>query len=315
MPKSRPASPQCVLESWPIRRLKPNPRQVEFYRPLTDEQLDKLAKKCAREGMPPIDILPDGTILDGEQRWRAAKRHKLKQVPVRIHYELEGDDQAALQYFLTANEDRHHHTLLQRVRLELAKLENESVDIAGVGQVKLCKLIGSRLNVHFKTVEREYLLLSLDSRLVDAYEADLLPRNLVMPLGKLPAKTLAKLWPKLESQQDAADIRPFAKQLLAAAKPKRPATAAKDFESVNAWIGAGQLLLNDGVEFSPDQRQQLRELAVQLAQFAEEPSNPTQATPRPRPNLVPKQRHILPPPESYRVAAVGRTAKPAKEAC
>lgn len=68
---------------WPIGRLKPDPKQPRKHR--SQDYLERLADNIRKIGViNPIETTPQGMIVTGESRWRAAKLAGLKTVPVRI---------------------------------------------------------------------------------------------------------------------------------------------------------------------------------------------------------------------------------------
>ena len=55
--------------------LKPHPQQHEVFADLPDEQLEELATDLKLNGqLVPIEVMPDGTIICGHQRVRAARK-------------------------------------------------------------------------------------------------------------------------------------------------------------------------------------------------------------------------------------------------
>lgn len=79
------------LETWTLGKLKPFDRNA---REITIESVDKLAAVIEAQGfLAPIEATEAGEILAGHRRLLAAKKLKLKAVPVLIHEGLT-DDQA-----------------------------------------------------------------------------------------------------------------------------------------------------------------------------------------------------------------------------
>ena len=66
------ASRQTPLK-WKLDRLKEHPRQIEMFGNLSDSELQALAEDMKTNGQQePLEICPDGTVISGHQRWRAA---------------------------------------------------------------------------------------------------------------------------------------------------------------------------------------------------------------------------------------------------
>ena len=62
------------LARWPIEQLKPHPRQTSLFSNLPDQAFKDLVEDLKVRGLQhPVEILPDGTLICGHQRWRAAK--------------------------------------------------------------------------------------------------------------------------------------------------------------------------------------------------------------------------------------------------
>jgi len=87
-----------------IDKLKPHPKNAEYYADLTGEKYEELKRSIEVHGIrDPLKILPDGTILAGHQRYRIAKELGIKQVPVAI-YDVSPEE---AEYLLIAdNEER-----------------------------------------------------------------------------------------------------------------------------------------------------------------------------------------------------------------
>jgi ParB/RepB/Spo0J family partition protein len=67
----------------PTGFIKPDPKQPRKF--FSDEDLDRLgADMLARGVLVPLLLRTDGTIIDGERRWRAAQRKGIKELPVII---------------------------------------------------------------------------------------------------------------------------------------------------------------------------------------------------------------------------------------
>jgi ParB/RepB/Spo0J family partition protein len=67
----------------PTNSLKPDPKQPRKF--FSEEELDRLGDDMLARGVL-VDLLikPDGTIIDGERRWRAAQRKGIKELPVKV---------------------------------------------------------------------------------------------------------------------------------------------------------------------------------------------------------------------------------------
>ncbi|AEJ44343.1 ParB/RepB/Spo0J family partition protein [Alicyclobacillus acidocaldarius] len=87
-----------------VDRLKPHPRNAEYFTDIAGEKYEELKRSIATHGIrDPLKILPDGTIIAGHQRFRIARELGIEQVPVVI-YDV---SQVEAEYLLIAdNEER-----------------------------------------------------------------------------------------------------------------------------------------------------------------------------------------------------------------
>lgn len=71
------------VENWPLSKLKRDPDQPR--KQFNQEDINNLAESIKQHGIiKNIEIRPDGTIISGENRFRAAKLAGLKEVPCRV---------------------------------------------------------------------------------------------------------------------------------------------------------------------------------------------------------------------------------------
>lgn len=93
-----------VMNFMRVDRLKPHPRNSEFFADLSGEKYAELKRSIETHGIrDPLKILPDGTVIAGHQRLRIAKELGMEQVPVVI-YDV---DPLEAEYLLIAdNEER-----------------------------------------------------------------------------------------------------------------------------------------------------------------------------------------------------------------
>ena len=101
-----------------VTDLKPNAiNDTVFTTSLTDLSIAKLAENIARRGLRhPLEIRPDGTILDGHRRWLAVKSLCWDEVEVVVVPDVE-DDEDVEGYVLDAYSTTRDATVGERVRL------------------------------------------------------------------------------------------------------------------------------------------------------------------------------------------------------
>jgi len=118
--------PQILkVEWWPIDKLKANSWNPN----VMDEETMRLTRlSMTEEGFSdPIDVDPDGTILDGEHRWLIAKELGLKEIPVFVKNRA-GDDAV----ITTIRKDRTHGT---PDLVKLSEIVGDLVDNLGSDEV------------------------------------------------------------------------------------------------------------------------------------------------------------------------------------
>lgn len=133
-PAQPPAQqPEHQVEEWEINRLHEHPLQSMYFPDESAESDAEFDADLAANGQQEeIDILPDGTILGGHRRVRAAKRLGWKTVRVVVHHEFADDPAAAEAFFINDNYSRRQLTELQK-----ARCAKRRVELAEQGQVAL----------------------------------------------------------------------------------------------------------------------------------------------------------------------------------
>ena len=75
---------------WKLSRLRDHARQGDLFGDVTAAELDALVADMRKNGQrQPVEILPDGTILAGHQRVRAARLLCWKEIEVIVRRDLE----------------------------------------------------------------------------------------------------------------------------------------------------------------------------------------------------------------------------------
>lgn len=71
------------IAEYPLHNLKPHPFQKDLFVGLNATGIEELAEDIQKRGLQnPLEILPDGTLINGHQRFLAYKRLGLEQIPV-----------------------------------------------------------------------------------------------------------------------------------------------------------------------------------------------------------------------------------------
>lgn len=107
-----------TISKWKLADLKQHPRQAELFSDLPQPQFAELVEDMRANGQrTPIDILPDGTIICGHQRTRAAMFLRWDEIDVYVRRDLAELGEAAVEQRLI--EDNLHRRHLDP--LELAR--------------------------------------------------------------------------------------------------------------------------------------------------------------------------------------------------
>jgi len=119
------------IEKRKIADLRPFRLQGDVIADLADEALSELTESIRATGQQmPIDILCDGTMIDGHQRVRALRRLKRRDVVCRIRTDLEHEPLLQEKAFVELNQVRRQMTLLDRARCYKQLKETEEKLIA-----------------------------------------------------------------------------------------------------------------------------------------------------------------------------------------
>lgn len=146
-----------------LSRLKPHPQQAAIFGDVPEAELDALAADMAEHGQrDPVEILPDGTIIAGHQRVRAAKKLRWKEVDVIVRHDLAAAGTEAIEaYFVTSNLIRRQLTPLGRARCIRRLMEvdvgSSAADFLWNNREELKQRVGKAMGMSTRSVSR-YLL-------------------------------------------------------------------------------------------------------------------------------------------------------------
>ena len=128
-----------TVTKWKIAKLKDHPRQAEMFGDVGDGELKALAENMDKRGQrDPVHIAPDGTVIAGHQRVRAAKLLGWKEIDVVVRHDLAAGGASAIEeHFIEDNFVRRHLPPLVRAKCikRLMELE-EGRDVARFGFTK-----------------------------------------------------------------------------------------------------------------------------------------------------------------------------------
>jgi len=160
---------------WPIRKLKPHPRQADTFPDLSEPDLAALAADMAANGLQhPVEILPTGTILAGHQRVRAARTLGWKTIAVVVRHDLAADEAAATAYFLADNLNRRQLSPLGKARCLCSLIEAEARrridDMDWEDRDRAKAAVATRLGMSLRNLNRYLLVLKAPAAAQAAFE-------------------------------------------------------------------------------------------------------------------------------------------------
>src|SRR5262245_14825067 len=99
------AEDRQLPQRWKLARLKGHPLQAVMFGDLSDEELRALAEDMREHGQrTPVEVLPDGTVLTGHQRIRAARLLGWTEITVVVRRDLAEAGPAAQEtHFINDN--------------------------------------------------------------------------------------------------------------------------------------------------------------------------------------------------------------------
>lgn len=157
---------------WEIDKLKDHPRQQDVFGDVSDEEIADLAANMKRNGLKvPIEVLPDGTVVCGHQRVRAARMLGWKEIDAVVLDGLGGADSAAVEErFYEDNLHRRHLSPLARARCIGRLMEIETGRPSARLGDALKDRIARRLGLSARSVNRYLLVLRAPPEVQAAYD-------------------------------------------------------------------------------------------------------------------------------------------------
>ncbi len=165
-----------TVTKWKIAKLKDHPRQAEMFDHVDDAELEALAENLEKHGLrDAIEITPDGTVIAGHQRVRAAKRLNWTEINVIVRHDLAAEGPEAIErHFVETNFVRRQLSPLARAKCirRLMGLE-EGKEVRRFGFTKKEELknrIAKRMTLSLRSVNRYLLLLATPVAIQAAFD-------------------------------------------------------------------------------------------------------------------------------------------------
>jgi ParB/RepB/Spo0J family partition protein len=163
------------VEPWRLSKLRPHPKQAQIFGDVPEPELAALTASMRKDGLrDPVEILPDGTILAGHQRWLAAKRLGWKEIDVVVRHALADDDEAADTYMIDSNLLRRQLSLLGRARClqRLVEIESRCAinELEPSRKEEVKAKIGKRMGLTMRSVNRYLAVLHTPREVQTAFD-------------------------------------------------------------------------------------------------------------------------------------------------
>lgn len=203
---------QQMATRWKIAKLKDHPRQAEMFGDVDEEELKALAENMDKRGQrDPVHVIPDGTVVAGHQRVRAAKRLGWTEIDVVVRHDLAAGGEAAVEeHFLEDNFVRRHLSPLARARCikRLMELE-EGRETARFGFMKkeeLKQRIAARMGLSARSVSRYLLLLDAPAAVQRMFDKGTVTLIVAGKVALLPKKLQAEVARRIEAGEKPAVV-------------------------------------------------------------------------------------------------------------
>lgn len=165
------------IARWKLSKLYEHPQQAALFGDTSDVELAALVANIKKHGLRiPVEIMPDGTIICGHQRVRAARRLGWQEIDVIVRHDLVGAGEDAVKTLLIQdNLLRRQLSPLGKARCICTLMEIEKGRAATsfllAGREDLKKRIAERMGLESRSVSRYLLVLRLPLALQKAFDA------------------------------------------------------------------------------------------------------------------------------------------------
>jgi ParB-like chromosome segregation protein Spo0J len=182
------------VEKWKLSCLHPHPKQSCLFRSRSSEETQELAANMQRNGqLHSIEALPDGTILAGHGRLKAAQLLGWEEVTVWVRDDLAGKPLEAERRLVDDNLGRRQMGPLEIARcyrhLKLITKRSCGSGLAAHEELELRDQIGKRLQLSGRTLDRYLRVLEgTPAEVQDAVAVGTLPVTLAERVAGLTTK-------------------------------------------------------------------------------------------------------------------------------
>ena len=217
-----------------IDDLKPHPCQGKYFKDISEAHLWDLAEDIRANGLKmPVEILPDNTIIAGHQRCRAARLLEWEEIDVVVRHDLaEKGEGAVIKELIGDNLNRRQLDKLEAARAYKALNEIEKClppkERRKYGIGRLRDIIGARLGLNGRTLDRYVRLLDTPPAVQEAFQRDTLPLLLAEQVAGLRFGIQQQIASQIQVGADPKEV--VAKHLPK--KNKQPIRVSKVLETL-----------------------------------------------------------------------------------
>ncbi|MCE9531478.1 MAG: ParB/RepB/Spo0J family partition protein [Planctomycetes bacterium] len=193
---------------WPLAKLKDHPLQAKMFGDVNDVELDILAADIEANGLKhAIEILPDGTIVCGHQRVRAARKLGWTTIDAVVRADLAEAGEAAIAIeFVKDNLLRRQLGALGKARciqqlIETAKKFYVDTPVGDCG-ANIKDTIADRLGQSRRTVNRYLQVLKTPPAIQNAFDASHLSLVEACQVAMMPEKAQLAVAARIEGGLD-----------------------------------------------------------------------------------------------------------------
>ncbi|MFO0877883.1 MAG: ParB/RepB/Spo0J family partition protein [Gemmataceae bacterium] len=188
--------PQRVSERRFLSQLQDHPQQSDLVGDVSEQELAELAESMRKLGLQnPIHILPNGTIVAGHQRVRAARSLGWVEIDVVVRFDLEEAGEVAIQRFLV--EDNLHRRQMDPLTIartfrRLKELEKKVPhnELRLIDRLDIRDRLARKLGggISGRTLDRYEKVLETPRAVQNAVSQGQLPMVKALAIAKLPAE-------------------------------------------------------------------------------------------------------------------------------
>jgi ParB-like chromosome segregation protein Spo0J len=199
-------------KKWKLAELRGHPKQAAAFGDVSEAELAILVESMRKDGLRyPIEILPDGTIICGHQRVRAAKKLGWTEIAVVIRSDLaSAGPQAVENHLIMDNFARRQLTPLAKARCICRLLELETGwQAASVGYIlreRLKNRIGKQMGLSSRSINRYLLVLEAPIAVQTAFDRGEITLNNAGKVCRLSKTVLLEISQRLDKGEPAREV-------------------------------------------------------------------------------------------------------------